>query len=287
MIEREFEKAHRRATFREILAFVTGRPSLLLQFEWVREQIGAVQESYAGIEEIPLDKIVGSVNRYREFDRAFFPRSPRTGERWSRVLRSYYESSDFAPILVYQVGDTYFVVDGNHRVSVARQLGLPSLRAEVTRFKTPVPLDKDVDIPELIIKAEYRRFLEKTHLDRLRPKQRIEFTRNGRYRVLLNHIDVHAYFRARAEGREVPYEEAVASWYDTVYCPVIEAIRRGGLLEQFPTRTEADLYVWMARHVYELGDRYAEPGMLEQAVQRFARRFTIPRLLEHLRRRLR
>ena len=279
----EFERARRHAAFREILSFVTRRPSLLLPFELVRERVGATQESFGGIEEIDIDKIIGSVNRYRDFDRAFFPRRSRSEERWARVLESYYGAPDFPPITVYQIGDAYFVVDGNHRVSVARQLGLKTLRAEIVRFKTPVPVDRHTDVRNLIIKEEYRRFLDRTHLDELRPDLRIEFTQTGRYRILLEHIDVHAYFRGLDEGREIRYADAVASWVDTVYRPVVNAIRRSGLLRKFPRRTEADLYVWMARHVYELGERYAEPGALEEAAERFARDYTIPRLLDHLR----
>jgi hypothetical protein len=54
------------------------------------------------------------------------------------------------------------------------------------------------------------------------------------------------------EEREIPYEEAVADWHDTVYLPVVQIIREKDILRDFPHRTETDLYVWIAKHRAEL-----------------------------------
>jgi nucleotide-binding universal stress UspA family protein len=94
--------------------------------------------------------------------------------------------------------------------------------------------------------------LERTHLDKLRPEADLTVTTPGKYRILEEHIEVHRYFMGLEQQREIPYEEAVAHWYDDVYLPVVKIIREQGILWNFPERTEADLYLWMARHRAEL-----------------------------------
>ena len=142
-------------------------------------------------------------------------------------------------------------------------------------FDTAVPLEPGVTPKDILIKAEYADFLARTHLDKLRPDQRIEFSEPGRYRVLLEHIDVHRYFLGQEKGREIPYEEAVVSWYDNVYMPLVNAFRRLGILKRFPGRTEADLYVWLSRHLYHLRERYGPDVDLERAVLDYAKRYRL------------
>jgi hypothetical protein len=159
---------------------------------------------------------------------------------------------------VYQIGDVYFVRDGNHRVSVAKANGLDTIEARVTEIESRVPITPEVDIDGLIIKAEYARFLEVTHLDETRPDQVIELTEPGRYHILLEHIEVHRYYLGLMWNREPTLDEAAASWYDAVYLPVVEALRETEILREFPGRTEADLYLWIAYHRERLKERYGE-----------------------------
>ena len=269
MGDQQFERARRRAAWQRVIRFLTGKPSLLVPFELVRRQVGVGPSSYAGIREVEIDKIIGSVNRYAEFDRAFLPSKGVSPERWSRVRQLFEGQKGFEPISVYQVGEAYFVVDGNHRVSVARHLGLRAIEAEITRFTPPVPIDEDTDIPSLIIKSEYSAFLRKTRLGELRPMQRIEFTRPGRYTTLLEHIDKRRYFMSQERGREIEYEEAVTSWYDGLYRPLVEIFQQERLLERFPGRTEADLYVWITNHLYYLREQYGDDVGLDEATRDF------------------
>jgi nucleotide-binding universal stress UspA family protein len=74
----------------------------------------------------------------------------------------------------------------------------------------------------------------------------------GRYQTLVAHIEVHRYFMGLEQEREIAYKEAVRHWYDEVYLPVVRVIRERGILRDFPERTEADLYVWLAEHRAEL-----------------------------------
>jgi len=270
MTDREFETARRREAWHRVLALITGKSTVLLPFDLVRSKLELRSGTYEGIREIPIDKVIGSVNRYHDFDREFLPRLAESQERWSRVRKTLEEGPGYPPILVYQVGEAYFVVDGNHRVSAARSLGATQIEAEVIRFEPNVPIDEHTDVAELIRKSEYSTFLKQTRLDVLRPDQRIEFSRPGQYAVLLEHIEKHRYFMGLDKRRDIPYEEAVCSWYDHLYEPLVGIFRQEGLLELFPGRTAADLYVWVARHLYELRQRYGDGVPLAAAARDLA-----------------
>ena len=244
----DFRRARRRATLEAIMARIRGKPVDLLSYEDVRRKLKATTGSGQQLQDIPLDAIVGSVGRYQDFTRTFLPRYDEDVERWARVKLATTDQAGLPPIEVYQIGNAYFVLDGNHRVSVARQLGATHIQAYVIPVHTRVPLSPDVRPDDLIVKAEYADFLEKTHLDELRPGADLSVTIPGQYRLLEEHIQVHRYFMGLEQQREIPYEEAVAHWYDTVYMPVVKIIRAYGLLRDFPDRTETDLYLWLAEH---------------------------------------
>ena len=206
--------------------------------------------SYGGIQEIPVDKIVGSAAstaKAEDFDPAFLPIAPRLRDRWTRIYREMVEGAELPPIDVYRVGDGYYVIDGHHRVSVARSLDRPTITARIIDVRTRAPLGTDVDTAALLRAAEYARFLEATQLDKVRPDARLECSRLGRYDELLKHILGHQYFLGLERGHPVPLPEAAASWYDTVYCPIADIIRRHEVLKQMPGWTEADLYVEITR----------------------------------------
>jgi nucleotide-binding universal stress UspA family protein len=152
------------------------------------------------------------------------------------------------PIEVYQIGEAYFVLDGNHRVSVARRLGASYIEAYVTEIHTKVPLSPNIQPDDLIIKARYADFLERTSLNELRPDADLSVTVPGQYRVLEEQIKLHAYYLSQKQQQEVPFKVAAADWYDHVYLPVVEVIRDQGLLRDFPGRTETDVYTWISRH---------------------------------------
>ncbi|TFH08098.1 MAG: hypothetical protein E4H08_08355 [Candidatus Atribacteria bacterium] len=269
MMERDFERARRKANWNRVLAFFKGKPSLLLPFDLVRRQIDVRSVSYGGIQEIEIDRVIGSVNRYHEFDREFLPKRNESADRWTQVRRLFDSDLGFPPIKVYRVGDAFFVVDGNHRVSVARQLGMKTIEAEVIYFRIGVTIDKDTDIPDLIIKKEHSDFLKQTRLDILRPQQDIQFTRPGRYATILEHIDKRRYFLGLDLKRDIGYEEAVESWYDSLYRPLREILIQEGLPERFPKRTAADLYVWVSNHLHALREQLGDDIGLTVAAKDF------------------
>lgn len=216
-----------------------------------------------------IEKITGSVGRYRDFTRAFLPLNA-DWERLRRIGHAVERGEPLPPVRLYKVGGIYFVEDGHHRVAAAKSRGARFIDAEVTEFVPDVPLEAGITDKELLLKAEYAEFLRQTKLPKLRPGARIEFSEPGRYRVLLEHIEVHRYFRSREEGREIPFTEAVVSWYDRVYAPLVEAFRRRGILDHFPGRTEADLYLWVSQHLHDLRQRFDRAIGPDEAVEDFA-----------------
>lgn len=244
----DFHAARSRASLKETLARFTGQPVGLLSYEEVRQKLKAQVGSERGLHDIPLAAIVGSVNRYEDFTRDFLPRDTVEGQRWASVKVAAEEMVGLPPIEVYQIGEAYFVKDGNHRVSVARRRGDSTIQAYVTEVKTAVPLKPDDSPDTLILKGEYADFLAYAHFDELRPQANLQVTSPGQYQAIREHIDVHRYYMGIDFGRDIPREEAVTHWYDTVYLPVTRVIRQRNLLQDFPGRTETDLYLWLAEH---------------------------------------
>jgi nucleotide-binding universal stress UspA family protein len=244
----DFKRARRRADLREVLSALGARPAPLLSYDDVRRRLHAVESPARYLEDVPLDAIVGSVGRTVDFTREFLPRTDADKARWVGVKVAMTGLTGTPPVELYRIGEAYFVRDGNHRVSVARQLGARFIQAYVTPVHSRVPLSADVSPDDLIIAEEHARFLESTELDELRAGADLRVTTAGAFERLLDHISVHRYYMGIDQDREVAYPEAVAHWYDTVYLPVREAIRSGGVLRGFPGRTETDLYLWLSEH---------------------------------------
>ena len=248
----DFQSARRKAELQSLMAVLTGRPKELLAYDEVRKKLRAVEANTQKLAVIPLDAIIGSVGRYSDFNRLFQPLNDSDVGRWTGVSKAISGLRGVPPIEVYRIGEAYFVKDGNHRVSVARQLGFKSIEAYVTDVHSPVPLSPDLDPDDLILKAEQAEFLEKTELHKLRPKSDLSVTVPGQYEVLLEHIAVHQYFMGLDLKRDISYEEAVAHWYDEVYLPIIAEITKRDLAKEFAGRTETDLYLWLADYRIKL-----------------------------------
>lgn len=267
----DFQRARRKAAMEQLLARFSGRSADLLSYEELRQQLRVVNQTPRGLQEIPLDKIVGSVGRYKDFTRSFLPRQDSIEHRWAKVKTAVHDLTGVPAIEVYQLGDAYFVIDGNHRVSVAREMGLPTISAYVTEVKTRVPLSADDDPNEIICKARYAEFLDQTDLDKIRPDADLLMTFCGQYRLILEHITVHRHYLGLQQQRFIPEAEAIASWYDNVYLPVIQIVREQGILRYFPNRTEADMYVLLAEHRAEMAEILGWEVSPETAVSQLAK----------------
>jgi uncharacterized ParB-like nuclease family protein len=278
----DFDAARFRAFRRAIRNALTGRARRLVELDTVLDAAGAEGRSFGGVQEIPLDKIVGSAAspaKASDFVPGFLPANRRLRDRWTRVYTAMTEGGELPPIDVYKVGDGYYVIDGHHRVSVARSLGRDVINARVIDVQTRAPLGTHVDPEDLLRAAEYAQFLEGTQLHRTRPDARLECSRLGRYDEIFRHILGHQYFLGLELGRQVPIAEAAASWYDTVYLPIAKAIRRHKVLEQMPGWTEADLYVEITRRWLALseagqpaGPHPAVHALLEEEAKHWWRR---------------
>ena len=264
----DFDAARFKAFRRALGAALTRRARRLASIQDVLDAAGAEGRSYGGIQEIPVDKIVGSVApdaKASDFDPAFLPLNRRTRERWTRIYQAMVEGDELPPIDVYKVDGNYYVIDGHHRVSVARNLDRPAINARVINVRTRAPLAPDVDAEALLKAAEYAAFLDITQLHRTRPEARLECSRLGRYDEIMQHIIGHRYFLSLEQKRDVPLQEAAASWYDHVYHPIAEAIRKHHVLEKLPGWTEADLYVEITRRWLALSEE-GEPSGPDPAI---------------------
>ena len=187
----DFRRARGQAALQELLARVRGTSTELLSYEEVRQKLRAGGVASRGLREIPIDAIVGSVGRYHDFTRDFLPLHDSDQDRWAGVSLASSTGTGLPPIDVYQMGDAYFVIDGHHRISIARQNGAEVMEAYVTEIRSNVPITPDIEPGELIIKAEYAAFLDQTGLGELHDEVDLSVTRAGRYKTLLEYISVH------------------------------------------------------------------------------------------------
>ena len=267
MAREDYDKALRKAFLRKVSTFLQGASNELLEYDEVRRQLPFQGQRDLGVKSIPLDKIVGSVGRYRDFDRAFLPTQRQTSDRWVNISRARYEDKELPAIEVYKVGEVYFVRDGNHRVSVARERGQDFIDAYVTEIDVPIALTPDMDIRAVIEKKNYAEFMKQTNLLRLRPDADVELSLKEEYGRLLAHIDTHRYYLSMAHGYEVPYEEAVGSWYDTVYLPLVQTLELQGLPTELPRYSLADLYLIVSEYQWLLREEEDESAIDEVADQ--------------------
>ena len=271
---REYRRARGRAVLRRIMAAFFGRTNDLMIYDDVRHKVRAGMPSHRGMQAVPLNQIVGSVDRWRDFDRAFLPTQTHTASRWRRIGEAYIDDVYLPPVTLYKVGEVYFVMDGNHRVSVARQLGREFIDAEVMESQVRVPITPDMNPDDIDVVGEHAECLEITGLDETRPHVPIELTIPGGYHRLLEHIAVHKYLQSQEWEREFSEREAAAQWLDQVYLPVVEVIRESRVLDDFPGRTEADLYLWVSEHRYYLSEHLGGGVSTQDAARNFARHFT-------------
>jgi len=251
----DFERARNKALMHDFVAALSGRGNDLMPFHEFRKRLSPEGESYRGMQEVPIDKIVGSMDRFADFDRTFLPRKKATRGRWQNIDRAYYQDVRLPPIQLYKVGDIYFVKDGNHRVSVARERGVEFIDAEVIEGHVRVPLSPQMSPTELLLQAEYAEFLRRTNLDRLQPDHDIRPTQLGRYDEIWGHIEGHRRWLSSIWHREATVDEAVNDWYTYIYMPIVQVVRDRHVLDEFPRLTEADIYLWVMRHRHLLEEQ--------------------------------
>lgn len=245
----DFRRARRKARMQAFLARLRGKSIDLLSYDEVRSKLRGLETGRQELREIPLNSIVGSVGRYRDFTRDFLPRIDQDEDRWAKVKAITVHGGGTPPIEVYQLGDAYFVKDGNHRISVAKEQGASHIEAYVKNVQTKVPVSADLDAEKLILRAEYTAFLELTELTQTRPGADLSVTVPGRYSSIEKQIEG---LKNSAEGGQMDYAQAAERWFDEVYQPFVQVIREQGLSRDFPGLTDTDLYLWISRYREDL-----------------------------------
>jgi hypothetical protein len=272
-----FGKAKRIAFFQEVMGHIRGKPTELLSFADIRARLRLNVENYRGIQDVSLNQIVGSVGRYHEFTRHFLPKRAAMEERWSRVYAQVLSLEGLPPIELYKVDDAYFVRDGNHRVSVARQLGATTIQAEVIELLTPIGFRPGLTPEEIDATVCYAEFLSqmRSMLPNL-PPGTFKLTHPTAYNDLLGHIQLYRFVEDLAS--DVNLAQAASDWYNCVYTPVVESIRKYGILDQFfPNCTETDLYLWVTEHVRDCEEELMlQPEPLNDFLIGFLRENNIP-----------
>ena len=269
----DFSKARGKAFLSRIQNFLEPDKDRLLSFNDVKEILKPKNETYRGMQAVPLNLIVGSEGRYRDFNKYFLPKADHLRARWERVDVAHLRDIILPAIQLYEIGGVYFVRDGNHRVSVARMKGAGSIDAEVTSLSSEIQIDPSMNADELrhaVVDYEKKLFYEKTHFGELTGCFDLDFTAAGRYDVIYNHILVHKYYLNEHAKGEIPFADALVSWYNNVYKPIIDIIEEDRLYARFPGRTASDLYVWIVKHWDFLKKKYGVYFSVTDAARDFS-----------------
>jgi len=232
----EFHRARLGAMRAAVDDLIRRRPPSLLAGADTAAQSTIQARFDRGLRSAPIYQIISQPARYDDFDRVLTPAGSSTADGRAGTGNALIE--------LYQVADTYFVKDGNRRVSEGRARGQLFLLARVTEYQIDGALDDPADMYAQLLLEEYQEFQAITELAQMRPAQPIECTALGSYAELIRQIEAFRAALATWLGCAIERPVAVASWYDALYAPITTALRRQHLLEQLPGRREADLYLW-------------------------------------------
>ncbi|MDR1566489.1 MAG: transcriptional regulator [Treponema sp.] len=272
----DFNKARNRAILSRIQHFLNSDKDELLSFYDVKDILKPKNEFYKGIQQVPIKLIVGSEGRYRDFNKYFLPRSEFLRARWERVDRAQIKDIPLPAIQLYEIGNAYFVRDGNHRVSVARAQGVEEIDAEVISLSSEITITPSMttdDLREAVVNYEKKLFYEKTGFGKLTGDEGLTFTTPGRYDLVYNHIMVHKYFLNQDKSGEIPFEEALVSWYGEVYQPIIKIINDYRICLNFPGRSPSDLYIWIVKHWDFLKKKNGIHYSIQDAARDFSQKY--------------
>ncbi len=267
--ESDFAKARNKALFNEIQHFLKPEEAAMISFRDIKELLKPQNQTYIGMQVIPIEKIVGSEGRYKDFDNQFFPKNTFIKERWEHVDEAVIKDIILPPIKVYELGGLYFVRDGNHRVSVAKSKGVEFIDAEVVSLQSEIrlpPVRSLTGMIKEIINYEKRNFYFETSFGDITDYWCLDFSTTGQYDVIYNHILTHKYFINQNQEKEISIEDAITSWFNTVYLPVIHTIDKYKIMKYFKHRTKSDLYVWIIKYFDELKRKFGDNCSLEDAV---------------------
>ena len=220
----------------------TDVPSEIKSFTDQQKKEAAFDARDRGIRTVPLGRIVGSVGRYQDFDSRFRFKHNMSSERLHWITEAMRQGRPLGPVKLYQIKDDYYVLDGNHRISAAKQLNHDEILAHIFEF---IPSENTL---QNILYRERADFSDRTRL----PSE-INLTEVSQYVYLLDQITDHQANIQAAEGPPISYENAALDWYKAIYRPLCTIIKRARLIDSFPGRTVADLYAYITLHHWKEG----------------------------------
>jgi hypothetical protein len=235
--------------------------TILLELQEAERRLRPFSRRYLGVRPIPLAHIVGTDSRAGDFDRSFQPRRRDVRERWARVAGAFPDGV-FPPIVAVKLGEAYFVLDGHHRVAVARARGMETIDADVTEQRAYWELRADADETDLLRGERHRIFMEASGLGAARPGACISFSLPQGYDEVLESVESHGYRLMRERGRILQPDEVAADWYDRVYLGAHETVLREGLE---PRYERGDLFLCLHQRHRELRVRDAGATLADAA----------------------
>ncbi|MGZ4294128.1 MAG: chromosome partitioning protein ParB [Solirubrobacteraceae bacterium] len=247
----DFLRARRRAALGAMVARLRGEPDdvrHILPYEEVVAALGYVSEHSAGQAVVPLDAIVGTVGRSRDFDRSFRPTTGRVRSRWEHIDAAMRRGEAMPPVDLVRIGQIYFVRDGHHRISVARALGRADIDAYVTEVVTRVGAERAITLEALPVKSHERVFFERVPLpDNARAE--IQLTDPWDYGRLAEAVEAWGFRLSQDRQEPASRRETAFLWLKNEYRPVVEMLRGADLIG---TNTETEAYMRVSAARYRL-----------------------------------
>jgi len=248
----DFSRARRARLLADIGRRLRREPddvALMLPFEEVVEALGRTGQHDLGLQVVPLDAIVGTVDRGVDFDRGFRPTSARLRSRWERIASAQRRGEALPPVSLYKIGDLYFVRDGHHRVSVAKSLGRDDIDAYVVEVTTRVRLGEDTRVSDLPLKDHERLFRERVPLPP-QARARIALTDPWDFGELAEAVEAWGFRAMQNRGTYMDRGEVARHWFQQEYEPVVELLKAGDLIGE--DETEAEAYMRVAADRYRV-----------------------------------
>ena len=266
-----FDEARIHALYDAVRALLARRSNSLIPFDVIRQRLGPSGESYKGLQSIPVDKIVGSENRHQDFSLGFRPKKNMSRHRWTKIDQAFKEMQNLPPIAVYEIGGLYFVRDGNHRVSVAKDQGIDFIDAEVSSIISELALSPKMSTSQMltaITDHERNRFFTATGLPLALHSAELSFGQDARYDILTADIERHLHYLTDESGRGPSFPQAAQSWLQQVFLPFSELAAQMGAISPGKKILPADLYVWWVKYEEKVEQELSACSMPEDFLYR-------------------
>src|ERR1700729_3447067 len=250
-VENDFQRARRRQVLARLGQRLRREPddvNLILPFDDVVAALGRVGEQRLGLRTIPLNRIVGSGDSMRDFDRRFRPTSNRVRERWERLALAQRRGESIPPIDVYQVGDLFFVQDGHHRVSIAMATRQRTIDAYVTRVLTEIPAEGIRGRSDLVMKSYQRIFQARVPLPAA-DYAKLTCIDPWSYAELGENVEAWGFRYMQAEREYLTREQIARRWFSEEFLPVVRMLHAADLIG---AGTDAEAYMRVASQRYRL-----------------------------------